>query len=434
MTGLLGSTARNQLLLRSGERVSDAEARAWAQRSGPNYDEPGVVQPFDIVGNHIVWNTPPISDAEADARAHAVWAQRLATHDFRPASDLAYLVPGVGQVLSARDLGSDLVDIGSGAIAGDWDKVHDAAGHGMLDTIALMPAAGAFGALKGMAGRFVGRLAAKARPVPQHLELTTSMESISAGLYNPQKVAPRPFEADYPAGAPSDARGNLTHTIDGDPITARWVVGRKDDLGSDVAFPQAELDALTEAGTGRRAAMVPSREIQGDAGRTAIDRRSNLPVQVRINRDLEPEQVPLVHAHENSHVIDYLSGQIDSQGLTRELQWVYNDLNNPDLQWIRQQNPDVDVTKLSSKYRNYGPLNQGYSKKSVRDELIAEALRAYLTDPNYLKTVAPKTAKAIRGVNKNPTVAPIIQFNGWAPFALSGTALGAGSLLDSGNQ
>jgi hypothetical protein len=55
---------------------------------------------------------------------------------------------------------------------------------------------------------------------------------------------------------------------------------------------------------------------------------------------------------------------------------------------------------------------------------MAEAIRAYIQDPNYLKTVAPKTAAAIRkAVNGNPRLSKAIQFNslGEAPqlFALS---------------
>ena len=43
---------------------------------------------------------------------------------------------------------------------------------------------------------------------------------------------------------------------------------------------------------------------------------------------------------------------------------------------------------------------------------MAEALRAYMTDPNYIKTVAPKTAMRIRdAVNNNKQLRDIIQFN-----------------------
>lgn len=43
---------------------------------------------------------------------------------------------------------------------------------------------------------------------------------------------------------------------------------------------------------------------------------------------------------------------------------------------------------------------------------MAEAIRAYLANPNYLKTVAPDVAARIRSsVNANPELSPHIQFN-----------------------
>jgi hypothetical protein len=59
-----------------------------------------------------------------------------------------------------------------------------------------------------------------------------------------------------------------------------------------------------------------------------------------------------------------------------------------------------------------GPEHFGYRGSDVQRELIAEAIRAYMADPNYLKTVAPETAKAIRAaVNNNPRLNRTIQFN-----------------------
>ncbi|KQS79043.1 hypothetical protein ASG25_10680 [Rhizobium sp. Leaf384] len=43
---------------------------------------------------------------------------------------------------------------------------------------------------------------------------------------------------------------------------------------------------------------------------------------------------------------------------------------------------------------------------------MTEAIRAYMADPNYIKTVAPETASRIRQcVNDNPRLRDIIQFN-----------------------
>jgi hypothetical protein len=66
----------------------------------------------------------------------------------------------------------------------------------------------------------------------------------------------------------------------------------------------------------------------------------------------------------------------------------------------------------------------------VPRDLWAEAIRASMTDPNYLKSVAPKTAARIRAaVNANPQLAPIIQFNADSvPFGVPAPAdAGGGS-------
>jgi hypothetical protein len=65
---------------------------------------------------------------------------------------------------------------------------------------------------------------------------------------------------------------------------------------------------------------------------------------------------------------------------------------------------------------------------------MAEAIRAYMWDPNYLKTVAPKAAARIREfVNTNPQLSKFIQFNavaGAAPF-MQGLQRDAGDREDA---
>ena len=47
---------------------------------------------------------------------------------------------------------------------------------------------------------------------------------------------------------------------------------------------------------------------------------------------------------------------------------------------------------------------------------MAEAIRAYMADPNYIKTVAPQTAARIRQyVNSEPRLNHVIQFNSGGP-------------------
>jgi hypothetical protein len=63
--------------------------------------------------------------------------------------------------------------------------------------------------------------------------------------------------------------------------------------------------------------------------------------------------------------------------------------------------------------------------EDVRAEYLAEAIRAYLANPNYLKTVAPMTAASIRAtVNENPRLRGIIQFDSGGDPLFGGGLLG----------
>ncbi len=109
-----------------------------------------------------------------------------------------------------------------------------------------------------------------------------------------------------------------------------------------------------------------------------------------------------VHAHELGHVIDEIAGQIPIAGLSTELRQVYNTL----------------LTGRERTRNLTAPQHVGYKTEDVPREYMAEAIRAYMADPNYLKTVAPKTAAAIReAVNPNTHINKIVQFNTIAGLA-----------------
>ena len=124
---------------------------------------------------------------------------------------------------------------------------------------------------------------------------------------------------------------------------------------------------------------------------------------------------------------------IDQDGIKAELKWLYNDLNNPVLQRARAAGHPVE--QFSSKvYRGFGPEQMGYKKGIEADrELMAEAIRAYMANPNYMKTVAPKTAARIRAyVNEHKDLKHIIQFN--SVVGTAGGATGAGAAFGSGGN
>ena len=104
-------------------------------------------------------------------------------------------------------------------------------------------------------------------------------------------------------------------------------------------------------------------------------------------------------------MIDDLAGKIPTAGLSNELRPLHNTLNTG-------QERGRNLT---------GPQHFGYGDDDIPREYIAEAIRAYMADPNYTKTVAPKTAARIREfVNSHPRLNKVIQFNSVAvPAALA---------------
>jgi hypothetical protein len=54
-------------------------------------------------------------------------------------------------------------------------------------------------------------------------------------------------------------------------------------------------------------------------------------------------------------------------------------------------------------------------------ELVAEGLRAYMSNPNFFKKVAPNAAAKFRAVvNKNPYLKKVIQLNSLGAIGLIG--------------
>ena len=82
---------------------------------------------------------------------------------------------------------------------------------------------------------------------------------------------------------------------------------------------------------------------------------------------------------------------------------------------------------------SWGPEHLGYTAAEQPREMTAETIRAYMADPNYLKTVAPRTAAKIRAaVNSNNRIAPFIQFN--ELLGLGAAGVGASTLLGSSSE
>jgi DNA-binding Lrp family transcriptional regulator len=249
----------------------------------------------------------------------------------------------------------------------------------------------------------------------------------SAMMYNAPDRPLRPFEADYPQGATADVSGRLANTIEGTPLQAQFIVGRRSLGAVDEPIREGDFDRLAEALVGRRTTTSPRSSMGGDSGRTYVRKSTGLPYEIQLASDLRPESRLQVHAHEIGHAIEELAGHISTAGLIKdELQPVFNTLNNP--------NRAKGGLEAAAWGKPMTPKGQRYSAEEIPREYAAEAIRAYLTNPNYLKSVAPRTAALIRRlVNTNPRLAKTIQFNDLGPLLGAGAA-GALYLAGQGEE
>ena len=274
--------------------------------------------------------------------------------------------------------------------------------------------------MAGVGGRRVGTIPAEAGPLRGGSD---SLASRSASIYNSPAKSPRPFEADYPSGASSDVGGNLTRDIDGRALTARIVVGRRTLGGADEALTPAQLDAAGEEILGEFPSQVPASALPRNTVGAYRDVRGPDGPERRIHilKDLEPASRAKVTFHEFGRALDELAGTIQTKGLSAALRDVYNSLNNPTR---NAAGTDAVAFNGTGRTRPWSPKESGYKGDDVEREYVAEAIRAYMADPNYLKTVAPKTAAAIRKfVNDNPRLNKVIQFNSVAvPVGIGATS------------
>lgn len=141
-----------------------------------------------------------------------------------------------------------------------------------------------------------------------------------------------------------------------------------------------------------------------DLGRTYVDPISGRPFLIEMLDHMTLKEYFRTLGHEVGHVIDDLAGQINTNGLMAELRGLYNTLNN---RWRAPGGQYADP-----RARRSTPITEGYTPDDAPREYMAEAIRAYLFNPNYIKSVAPRVAAAIRAyVNSHPELSQIIQFN-----------------------
>lgn len=233
-------------------------------------------------------------------------------------------------------------------------------------------------------------------------------------MFEPPTRAPRPFEADYPNGAPHEGTGIITRDIEGRPLTAPFVAGRNTVGGADRPISPAHYDAITKGLLGEAAQEIPQGSRPGNVGNTLFDTQSRLPFRVELVKGINKTQRPRVYGHEVGHVLDQFAMEIPTAGIERELYKLYNSLNNP----IRTKGGN-DAHPWS---RRMTPQRMGYEEDARPRELIAEAMRAYMANPNYIKAEAPNVAKRLRSyVNAHPWIKKTIQLNSLGALGIIAT-------------
>ena len=91
---------------------------------------------------------------------------------------------------------------------------------------------------------------------------------------------------------------------------------------------------------------------------------------------------------------------------------LFNTMNNPNRTPDGlEAAPGAIVTPETINSSNSAPSRvPGLNR--AEEEYFAEALRAYMTNPNFVKSVAPNFAAAVRAaVNSHPRLRGVIQFN-----------------------
>jgi hypothetical protein len=240
-------------------------------------------------------------------------------------------------------------------------------------------------------------------------------KSRANGLFNPKPKPQRPLAKDYPNGVELNEDGYITKDIEGRPLDSSYLVGRTRIDTPDEGLTPLDIESVGGMGIEGPIDRIPASQFRpGSVGRTHVS--YGRPTRVEVLDSLPKPEMDIATAHEVGHVIDALAGQIPTKGLERELDFNYSALRTGEERRLFLSRP-----------RDFGYKNPQH----VDRERIAEAIRAYMVDPNYLKTVAPKTAARIREyVNNNPELSKIIQFNSLA----AGGALALGAAGQSENS
>jgi hypothetical protein len=241
----------------------------------------------------------------------------------------------------------------------------------------------------------------------------TTAESEHFNMYEPPRKRQRPFAEDYPGDAPTNRQGRLLYDIEGRPLRAEFVAGRRfsgkaderlspDDIKKAIEQLNINLDYRDPRAFGER---VGGRyyDYNSPKGSPFGD--------ITVNTKYKSSDQDIITAHEFGHAIDHFA------------RWFSDKLTSKEIGELRDIYSD-----LRGGWKKGAPRKQpedfGYGVDKVNVELVAEGLRAYMSNPNYFKTVAPKAAATFRAaVNKNALLKKVIQLNSLGAIGLAGAGI-----------
>ncbi len=248
-------------------------------------------------------------------------------------------------------------------------------------------------------------------PEPAHM----LAESKDVSLFDPPQQPERPFDLDYYGQEfRTNSRGRLLSDIEGRPLGARFIVGRQFYGKPDRPLSPKEIKRAMKLLDIEFAAVDPTTLEGGAIGSYRSTKTRYRPAaNISVSNLHSQSDQDLLAAHEFGHAIDHFAGMI-SDVLTpaemHELRRVYGTLRSG---------------SEGTSFRRQ-PENFGYPRFEVGKELVAEGIRAYMANPNYFKTVAPRAAAKFRAaINDSPLLKTVIQFNSLGAAGLIGAGVGS---------
>jgi hypothetical protein len=233
-------------------------------------------------------------------------------------------------------------------------------------------------------------------------------------LYAPPRIWQRPFSFDYRKALKTGDAGRLLVDIDGRPLVAQHVAGRRFAGRADQPLSPADIkDVLNQVDI----RLIPTKKIPGQPddvmGQYTGYQLGKRPVgEIHFKTALTPMDRDLVIGHEFGHGLDHFTRTVS------------NRLTPAEIAELRKIYPTLRAGG-PRKTPKPQPEDFQYDPDQVNRELVAEGFRAYLTNPNYFKTYAPKTAAKFRSVvNRNQYLKRVIQLNSLGGAALLASGLG----------